>query len=179
MSTLKVNSIQNTSGANNLGRILQVKQTVMDNNLYWANMTDWEDVTGLNATITPATTSSKILVSVQCKMATAHNGDCVAALALKRGGSLLSYTTNSNWGYGDYHMYFDENDDTLGGPHGTFTRLDSPSTTSATTYQVVTRSGGSGWSGNNLYINRSNRSDNYWYNCAYVRSTITLMEVSA
>ena len=62
MSTLIVNSILNTSGANNLGRILQVKQTVMDNNLYWANMTDWDDVTGLNATITPATTSSKILV---------------------------------------------------------------------------------------------------------------------
>ena len=179
MSTLKVNSIQNTSGANNLGRILQVKQTVMSNNLYWANATDWTDVTGLNATITPATTSSKILISVQCKIATAHNGDNVAALALKRGGSMLSYTTYQSWGYGDYHYYFSENDDTLGGPQATFTRLDSPSTTSSTTYQVVHRPGSSSWYNNNTYINRSNRSDNDWYNCAHVRSTITLMEVSA
>ena len=162
----------------NTGRIIQVKTAVTDSNLYWANATDWVDVTGLSISITPKESSSMLLMRGQVKFATAHNGDNVASLAIKKDGSLLSYTTNSNWGYGDFHYYFDVSDDTLGGPQGTFERAVTAGSTSSQTYQVVHRPGSSSWNNQNMYINRSNRAENDWYNCAHVRSTFRIMEIA-
>ena len=161
------------------GTIVQVKTAVNDSNQYWANATDWVDVSGLSITITPKASTNILLMRGQVKFATAHNGDNVASLAIKKDGSLLSYTVNSSWGYGDFHYYFDVNDDTLGGPQGTFERAVTAGSTSSQTYQVVHRPGSSSWNGQNMYINRSNRSDNDWYNCARVRSTFRIMEIAA
>ena len=162
----------------NTGRIIQVKTAVTDSNLYWANATDWVDVTGLSISITPKESSSMLLMRGQVKFATAHNGDNVASLAIKKDGSLLSYTQNSSWGYGDFHYYFDVGDDTLGGPQGTFERAVTAGSTSSQTYQVVHRPGSSSWNNQNMYINRSNRAENDWYNCAHVRSTFRIMEIA-
>ena len=162
----------------NTGRIIQVKTAVNDSNQYWANATDWVNISGLSISITPKESTSVLLMRAQVKFATAHNGDCVASLAIKKDGSLLSYTSYNNWGYGDYHFYFDEADDTLGGPTGTFERAVTAGSTSSQTYQVVHRPGSSSWNNQTIYINRSNRGENDWYNCSSVRSTFRIMEIA-
>ena len=72
----------------------------------------------------------------------------------------------------------DEADDSLGGPHGTFERAVTAGSTSSQTYQVVHRPGSSSWNNQTIYINRSNRGENDWYNCANVRSTFRIMEIA-
>ena len=161
------------------GTIVQVKTVFNDQDQYWANATDWVDVSGLSITITPKASTNILLMRGQVKFATAHNGDNVASLAIKKDGSLISYNSYNSGGYGDFHYYFDVNDDTLGGPQGTFERAVTAGSTSSQTYQVVHRPGSSSWSGQNMYINRSNRSDNDWYNCYRVRSTFRIMEIAA
>ena len=161
------------------GTIVQVKTVVNDSDQYWANATDWVDISGLSISITPKASTNILLMRGQVKFATAHNGDNVASLAIKNDGSLLSYNIYNSGGYGDFHYYFDANDDSLGGPQGTFERAVTAGSTSSQTYQVVHRPGSSSWSGQNMYINRSNRSDNDWYNCYRVRSTFRIMEIAA
>ena len=161
------------------GTIVQVKTVVNDSDQYWANATDWVDISGLSISITPKASTNILLMRGQVKFATAHNGDNVASLAIKKDGSLLSYNIYNIGGYGDFHYYFDANDDSLGGPQGTFERAVTAGSTSSQTYQVVHRPGSSSWSGQNMYINRSNRSDNDWYNCYRVRSTFRIMEIAA
>ena len=60
MSTLKVNSIQNTSGENNLGSILQVVQSTRSDLISTTSST-YADV--LTASITPTDSSNKVLPS--------------------------------------------------------------------------------------------------------------------
>ena len=165
------------------GSIVQVVSTIMNDNLYWSDQQDWTDITGLAATITPTASSNKILIYTQVLVANAesNNGDYSNSLAVKRGGSLLSYDSTGNQGYGDYHKYIAAADaeGNLRSDTGHFIRLDTPNTTSATTYQICVKPGASTWSGNDIYINRLNRSDNDWYNATEVNSSITLMEVVA
>tara|TARA_R100001594_G_scaffold8210_1_gene21485 strand:- start:212 stop:832 length:621 start_codon:yes stop_codon:yes gene_type:complete len=165
------------------GSIIQVVSTIMNDNLYWADAQDWTDITGLAATITPTTNSNKILIYTQVLVANAesNSGDYTSSLAVKRGGSLLSYDTTGNQGYGDYHKYISASDaeGNLRSDTAHFMRLDAPSTDSATTYQICVRPGSSTWDGNDIYINRLNRSDNDWFNATQVNSSITLMEVVA
>jgi len=165
------------------GSVVQVVSTVMNDNLYWADQQDWTDITGLAATITPTASSNKILIYTQVMVANAesNNGDYTCALALKRGGSLLSYDSSGAKGYGDYHKYIaaDDAEGNLRSDTGHFMKLDAPNTTSATTYQIVIKPGSSTWTGNDIYINRTNRSDNDWFNSQEVNSSITLMEVVA
>ena len=89
------------------GTIVQVKTVVNDSDQYWANATDWVDISGLSISITPKASTNILLMRGQVKFATAHNGDNVASLAIKKDGSLLSYNIYNSGGYGDFHYYFD------------------------------------------------------------------------
>ena len=163
----------------NSGRIIQVKTASNDSNQYWANATDWTNISGLSISITPKESTSILLMRAQVKFATAHSGDCVASLAIKKDGSLLSYTTNASWGYGDYHEYVSDNDNSLSSGTGQCERVEVAGTTSATQFDVCIRTGASGWSSNNVYVGRSNRGENGWYNSSNVRSTFSITEVAA
>ena len=59
---------------------------------YWANQTDWTDVSGLAVTITPKASTNKLLLRAQVHQGDAGNGDFTACIAFKKNGSLLSYT---------------------------------------------------------------------------------------
>ena len=145
---------------------------------YWANQTDWTDLTGMAITITPKASTNKLLLRAQVHQSSAE-GDYTSCIGFKKNGTLLSYSTHNNWGYGDYHEYVSDNDNTLSSGTGQCEREEVAGSTSALTFQVCIRSGGPGWDGNNVYIGRSNRSDNYWYNSLYVRSTFRILEVKA
>jgi hypothetical protein len=112
--------------------------------------------TGLTASITPSATSSKILII--CNIAgVGKNGDAFTTLkALRDSTDILANFENRG---GD-------DSETGGNKVGScsFTYLDSPSTTSATTYKVQVKSNG------NSYAQTGDSNPH---------STITLMEILA
>ena len=170
MSQLKVNSIVPAgglpSGAN--GGIIQTIQTVKTDT-FSANSGSFVDITGLSATITPSSNSNKILVIVDLQVGSDNDSQCM--FLLKRGSTSINFgdaagSRSQNFaevGSGeDYHQqscstHF----------------LDSPATTSATTYKVQMRVTGS-----THYINRSDSDSDQSYE-ARTTSSITVMEVSA
>jgi len=92
MSTLKVNTLQDTSG-NNLTRIGQIVETKITDTKSLATTTTWQDVSGFNVTITPSSTSSKILVKAMVNFVnrTNHTG---ARLVRSVGGTV---TVPTGW----------------------------------------------------------------------------------
>jgi hypothetical protein len=129
--------------------------------------------TGLSVSITPTSASNKILVFVTQQMAadsSAATPEPAINLELFRGATSI-------WnGGGQYGFYFFKN------AAGTTdvriiisaTYLDSPATTSATTYSIQCRQGAAG----TFYVNRSkvdSNSDQYFRGA----SSITVMEVLA
>ena len=122
---------------------------------YWASMSDWTDLTGLAITITPKASTNKLLLRAQVHQGDAGN-DFTACIGFKKGGTLLSYSTHNNWGYGDYHEYVSDNDNSLSSGTGQCEREEVAGATSALTFQVCIRSGSSSWSINNVYVGRSN-----------------------
>ena len=167
-----------TTSALPAGTVVQVKSCSPVLSGYWANQTDWTDLTGMSITITPKSATNKLLLRAQVHQSSA-GGDYTSCIGFKKNGTLLSYTVNSNWGYGDYHEYVNDNDNSLSSGTGQCEREEVAGSTSALTFQVCIRSGSSSWSNNNVYIGRSNRSENDWYNSIYVRSTFRIMEYVA
>ena len=145
---------------------------------YWSSMSDWTDLTGMSVTITPKAATNKLLLRAQVHQGDAGN-DFTACIGFKKNGTLLSYSVNNNWGYGDFHEYSNESDNSLGAVNTVCEREEVAGATTALTFQVCIRSGGPGWSSNNVYVGRSNRSENYWYNSIYVRSTFRILEIAA
>jgi len=141
------------NGVANPGKVLQVVQAEDSTELDLSSNT-YTDV-GLSASITPSATSSKVLVfwTVHSRFMTTISG---FGTRLVRGSTNVWTTTRH------YYIYTEDNNNDR---HSTmFNYLDSPSTTSATTYkiQVATES-----------------SNQVLFNANDNQSIITLMEISA
>lgn len=169
-SILKVDQIQLSNGntptagdlgLNTTGSVLQVKQTAKTNT-FQTTSTSFVDVTGLTVSITPSSSSSKIMVEFHIG---AHSTSIAEQIRYKmvRGSTdigigdsgngtraTIGATTNGNRGEG-VSMKF----------------LDSPSTTSSITYKIQACIAGGG----TLDINT--RSGNY-----SAISTITVTEIA-
>ena len=128
MSQLKVNSIVPVgglpSGAN--GGIIQVVQT-FKGDAASTNSTSFSDM-GLSATITPSSNSNKVLVSFAIHLSRASH---VARINLLRGSTAIAQPDSASvtgtvlqWIEGGSMQYVN------------YEFLDSPSTTSATTYKL-------------------------------------------
>jgi len=157
------------------GNIIQVLQAVKTDT-FSLNGTATSDVTGLSVAITPSSTSNKILVFYDLSVAVEYGGysgfifllrDSTqiylgdAAGSRTRASSFM--TSHSASDYGANEM-FDLS--------GSF--LDSPSTTSATTYKIQMRALNSG---RNFYLNR-HQSDGDGSGSPRTASSITVMEVA-
>ena len=145
------------------GKILQVVQVVKTDTASTSSQTQ-SNISGLSASITPTATSSKILITVQASIGR-NNSGVVSTLRLKRDSTDLSPHTSSDTD-GMSHLYVNDNasiEDQI------INHLDSPNTTSATTYQVTWAVDGN----NTIYLNR------YFGGNYLSQSTITLMEVAA
>ena len=152
------------------GKVLQVVST---NKLdtFTSNSTTPVDVTGLSVTITPTLSTSKVLIF--CQIAgnglTASNA---AMFRLLRGSTdILAPTSPGSRASGALSLFV-SNTSTL--DNGTISYLDSPATTSATTYKIQ----GFATTSGNFYVNRSSTDTD---NAAFMRnvSTITVMEIGA
>lgn len=165
-------SIYNSSGRkilNQTGSILQTLSTSVSNRLSVNVVTSFTyyNFPGLAVTVTPSSTSSKILIFFQTTVGNSDIGS--AALQVTRngtpvgngsGGTVADMT--ANWFGGvTYPAY------TMGAMVGQY--LDSPASTSALTYQVQLTSDGTG----NLYFNGRANDTRF-----QGTSTITVMEIA-
>jgi hypothetical protein len=165
------------AGVGPLGKVLQVVSTTKTSTQTIANPgATVVDVSGLSVSITPSSATSKVLVFGYCSL-TADNGysngayivlyrDATAISIGNASGSKVRATSGGTDG-GDSYGY----------ANATFNFLDSPATTSATTYKVAA---GIVQNPQTIYINRS-RSDPFTGTsiAARVTSTITAMEIGA
>jgi len=140
MSILKVDTLQPATGSRVLsaGHVVQV--VAGDHSTFSTRFTTTSTsfvTTGYSLTITPTSASSKILITSSMSMHISANGHYAGA-KIYRGASALGseyyigVVGGQQWGF------------------GTNTYLDSPSTTSATTYTIyarVTNSSGTGYFG--------------------------------
>lgn len=118
--------------------------------------------TGLTASITPSSASNKILIIVSAMHQTSYtgNGNCGSALSLKRNSTRITDPI------GD-HMPVTNIENSA--PTGSINYLDSPATTSPTTYTVA--------------VSTIGNSQTVYFNGTYSQTgfgaTITLMEIAA
>ena len=148
------------------GNILQVVSVTKDTS-FTTTSTSFTDITGLSVAITPSATSSKILVLMNVASSnTTSTG--IAYTQLVRGSTAISigasgetgepvtgYTAQAGYDMGQIGIQY----------------LDSPSTTSATTYKLQLKAP----SGQTAAINRTGEYQSQQGNVA---SGITLMEVA-
>jgi len=166
-TALTVDSSQNVTLASKLattnlgtGAVLQVVQQVLSTEKQ-INSASYI-TTGLSKAITPTSTSSKILVIVNASFDVFQNGDAGRAIfaEIKRGSTQIAEKTVDAYadqtGIGYYAIPAD----------GSMIFLDSPSTTSATTYTV---NGKVSDASNEMTLRISKSSSD---------STLTLMEIA-
>ena len=156
------------------GKILQVKQAVKSDRQTIQSQT-LVDITGMSVSITPSSTSSKILVDYSLvvfanvqyyTMRLLRNSDSTIFI----GAENPNATSQSRGAFGTYQASY-VNAMTVAQKF-----LDSPNTTSATTYKLQAHCPYS--SSYIIAINSAVNQDNYTYmtNCV---SSITVMEVAA
>lgn len=153
------------------GKILQVVSATKTDTFTATSTATWEDVSGLSVAITPSATSSKILVVGYVNMAGAYDRP---AMRLVRGSTAIGVGTTAGSRIsvsGAGYMLAGADTTTVAVNY-----LDSPSTTSATTYKIQVIVPGSPATA--IYVNRSITDTD---SNSFVRSasTITVMEVSA
>ena len=155
-----------TDTAPKAGNILQVVSVTKDTS-FTTTSTSFTDITGLSVAITPSATSSKILVLMN--VATSNTTSTgIAFTQLVRGSTAISigdsgetgnpctgYTAQAGYDMGQVAVQY----------------LDSPSTTSATTYKLQLKAP----SGQTAAVNRTGEMQSQQGNVA---SGITLMEVA-
>ena len=148
------------------GKILQVVSQNLTTQMSTAS-TSYVD-SGLTASITPSSTSNKILILIN--IGVSIDGDHNGYLKLLRDSTEI----NSGSG-GNNNSLFGVNGNSTASRYAPMMEacnfLDSPSTTSAITYKVQVRSHNGGFT---MYINRRSNDTNFG-----VASNITLVEVEA
>ena len=161
------------SSAMPAGSILQVVSATKVDAFTVSVTSDFVDITGLNATITPSATSSKILVLASIAVARDDAGSIARnnIVSIFRGSTnLAAPTTAVTNPIGDGFQTANEFRSTHTILNVPVNFLDSPSTTSAVTYQAKTLGNANGGA---FYVNR-NEPNEYWRTV----STITLMEIA-
>ena len=162
--------------ASGFGKIGQVVQGTLTSTFSSSNEPSSPVDIGLSATITPSSTSSKRFCMVHIGYVS-HSADSTWSFFLLRGSTKIGIGDESSTRIrANVAAGLEYNTSGWAGQNMAFNWLDSPSTTSATTYKVQT--GGNGVA--TIYINRSDR-DQTTSNDEDNRtaSTITLMEVLA
>ena len=177
---LKVNSSANGLEYGAGGGLIQTVSTAKTNT-FVTNSTSYTDITGFNATITPTSSSNKILVLVNLvygghsnlygfgRLVRTISGGSATPISIgdAGGGSrpqaslALQMTNNSNQVYKN--------------KTASMSFLDSPNTTTSTEYQLQCHTNNGG---RDVHINWPNNNDNGDYIGRYA-SSITLMEVIA
>ena len=153
-------SASNLAGVTGVGKVLQVVQGTLAATGVNITSTSLVD-TGVSASITPTSTSSKILIIVAVNVSGQSSSSSSRSyfLSLLRGATEIVNNAASAYGALGLNGLFESSID------GSIVFLDTPNTTSSTTYKVQGRVGTSAMT---MRINQDNRGT----------STITLMEIA-
>ena len=177
MSELRTNRIVPrdglTSGTGIGGGIIQVKSTTKTD-AFDTSSQSLVDVTGLSVTITPTRSDSKILIMATVNVGTDNDNFMYGQLVrgsthIFRGDAVGNRPRRS-------FMYYNGTGSSNEGMNSTrtFTHMDEPATTSATTYKIQIQCATAG----EAHVNRSERDTNTSEYDARVASSLTVMEVS-
>ena len=171
-ATFVAGNVLEASQLNDLRGAFRVLQTVSTTktDTFTLTSTTYTDVTGLTVSITPSSATSKILVFAVVNGA-GDTGVTVSSMQLMRGATAISV--------GDTAGSRVSNSATLVAAGSAIysaiaTYLDSPATTSATTYKIQVRSNVAGTAYVNRTANDANQAD-----FSRSASSITVMEISA
>jgi hypothetical protein len=169
-TVLQAAQLNNLRGA---FRIMQVATTTKTDTFTMSSST-FADVTGLSVSITPSSTSSLVLVAASVQGAGNTSSSSNVFVRLLRGSTVIGagaaagtrIPVNAVLGIADYLGFMDS---------ASIWVLDTPATTSATTYkiQVASQSGAIA-----VYVNRA-ESDADDPTRPRASSSITVMEISA
>jgi hypothetical protein len=159
------------------GSVLQVIQSVKTDTFATSPGAIWADVSGLSASITPTSATSKILISVDMKAAGQGGTSQVRSRLLRNSTAIYVGDAAGNRPQSMGQFYIGDRPDNiyyLAQIGGTF--LDSPATTSSITYKMQI-----GADSNILvvYVNRTQDDRNTTYFDSRCVSSITLMEIAA
>lgn len=151
------------------GTVLQVVNTIKTDTFSSSTTGTWTDITGLSVSITPKSSTNKIMIVGQVFGASNYNGyirilrDSTPILIGDTSSSRTRVTS------GSFYFFADNNIATT----LPFSGLDSPATTSSTTYKIQFFQANS-----SFYVNRS-IGDGDVSDQGRGISSITLMEVAA
>ena len=168
-------TITPTSAVQPAGSILQVVQTYKTDTFSATlnQAVESSDITGLTASITPASSSNKILVMFD--VATGNSASSRLGITLYKAGSTLTASTGDASGSTTRFTAYGSTtaDDRHWGISGKY--LDTAGGTSSITYSLRMRHGNG--SSNTVYVNRPGNmyDENYGMKAA---SNITLMEIA-
>ena len=169
-SKLRVDSILPVDGAptSGGGGIVQVIQTIKKDQFETSQSvgSGYADITGLSATITPKFSTSKIMVEAHIYNS---NNNAVNFFRVLRGSTFIEQpsgtsSSGANWNAHGFSYFDHQYQDTC-----VIKILDSPATTSATTYKIQTAC-----TSNVVTINQFFNTSNY-----FGITTLQLYEVSA
>jgi len=150
-----------------VGKVLQVVSTTKTDTFSTAS-TSFVDVTGLSVSITPSSASNKILVIASIY---AGNNTNYSHARLVRGSTAICIgDANGSNSRVSFNNFYTADSSTYKG--GTQNFLDSPATTSATTYKVQMLAGSS-----TVYLNYGGTADTDFAR-GRTASTITVMEIA-
>lgn len=147
------------------GKVLQVVSTTKTDT-FSTTSTTFVDVTGLSVSITPTSSTSKILVFATVPVG--HAGSRVARVNLVRNSTTICQPATVNSFGATKNGYIATGDTT---PSADFHYLDSPATTSSTTYKIQCCTNAGDFA---MYV--GNRTPSVDMNSP---STITVMEIAA
>jgi len=153
-----------------LGKVLQVVSTTKTDT-FTMNSQTFADVTGISATVTPSNSANKVLILVHLQTSSVSTTNQQHYKLLRGATDIAIGDTASNRTRATMATSSDQGYvmQTVSMVH-----LDSPNTTSATTYKVQVRSSGAG---NALYVNRTvDDIDSAVY--PRLASSITIMEIA-
>tara|TARA_B100001093_G_scaffold406770_1_gene395290 strand:+ start:758 stop:1315 length:558 start_codon:yes stop_codon:yes gene_type:complete len=184
MSELRTNRIVPLGGlpSGSSGGITQIKNTTKtDPWVHPGTYINYEQVTGLNVSITPTSTDNKILVTASVNFATSY-WQGYGALYKKIASGTYSIVDGAVGGanssaprYSFTGLQYEGAVQARNQYHGTLTYLDSPNTTSEVTYSIALRGYSNSYA---VYCNRNpdDRTSNDYHGRG--ASFITVMEVS-
>jgi hypothetical protein len=153
-------------------RVLQIA-SVTKTDTFTTGSSTYTDLTGLTLTITPSSTSSQILVAYSVQ-ASGQAGTNMGGIQIVRGATAIGNAAAASNRSVANTVIPELGAAVFGQVTNTF--LDSPATTSATTYKLQIRTFGAG--GTSIFVNRTATDTDL---AAFGRgtSTLTVMEISA
>ena len=167
MSIIRTNQITNTAGdASPIipGAVLQVKNAILTTHYSFTD-TSFADITGLAVTITPSSSSSKMLITAHLG-AVSGGGSHAQMFGFIRDSTIIGQSTSSATTLASFGQYYGNNNQYFAPMSGQV--LDEPNTTSQITYKLQGKTTGS-----TTYINRW-ASNNTQFGFS---SNITVMEI--